>query len=391
MSIVEPKAGLSGLVNRVSAILLQPSRTWQEIDGEAATIGGLYKSYVVPLALIPAVCGLIGSAFVGGGVFGLGGQAPILGTLVAQLIGFALTLAGVYVLALIIDALAPTFQGERNRVQAFKVAAYSGTAAWVAGVFQLIPALALLGLLGLYSFYLMFRGLPVLMKAPQEKALVYTAASAAAAIVVWFVVGSIAASVGVIGAGSVASRAPAAGEVSIPGGGQVDLGELEAASKKLEDATRRMEAGGELTDPTQLKAYLPATIAGYGRTELSSSSSGVGEFGGAAATGTYTRGDGRFTLSVVDIGAAGALTALAGAFNMESSSESEGRYEKAGKVDGRLTVEEYDREARRGEYSVLVGERFMVQAQGEGVTMEELKAAVRSIGFAQLETLAQAD
>ncbi len=50
------------------------------------------------------------------------------------------------------------------------------TAAWVVGIFSLIPMLGILGLLGgLYSLYLLYLGLPVLMKAPPEKALAYTA------------------------------------------------------------------------------------------------------------------------------------------------------------------------------------------------------------------------
>jgi hypothetical protein len=102
-----------------------------------------------------------------------------------------LTLVGTYVLALIIDALAPTFDGQRNQIQALKVAAYSSTAAWVAGIFALIPWLGVLGILGLYSLYLLYLGLPVLMKAPREKALPYTAVVILAAIVLFMVIGMI--------------------------------------------------------------------------------------------------------------------------------------------------------------------------------------------------------
>lgn len=393
MSVVEPGQGPATLVGRVRSILLQPGRTWEEIDPEPATIGGLYRSYVLPLALIPAVCGLIGPLVFGyRGLFGFHFRPAFTWVVAAQVSGLVVTLVGVYVLALIIDLLAPSFQGQRNQVQAFKVAAYSGTAAWVAGVFQILPALGFLSILGLYSFYLLYKGLPRLMKTPQEKAVPYTAVVVIAAAVIGAVAMMILGPLTRIGQGPASMHANR-GEVTMPGGARVDLGQLEAASKRAQAAAESIQSGqgGEATDPSRLKAYLPATIAGYGRTELTASSGGVGGVNGSQAVGTYTRGDGRFTLTVTDLGAAGALTAMAGAFNLESSSESEGRYEKVGEVDGRMTTEEYDTGARRGEYSVLVADRFLVQAEGEGVSIEELKAAVRSVGFSQLEQLAQGD
>ena len=95
------------------------------------------------------------------------------------------------------------------------------------------------------------------------------------------------------------------------------------------------------------------------------------------------------TVEVLDLGAAGALAGMAGAFNMKSSKETATGYEKVGKVDGRLTMEEYDRTSRHGEYSVLVAERFMVQAKGDDVNMDDLKGAVNAVGIARLEGLAK--
>jgi hypothetical protein len=98
----------------------------------------------------------------------------------------------VYVLALIIDALAPNFGGVSNQVQALKVAAYSSTASWVAGIFGLIPPLSWLGVLGLYSLYLLYLGLPILMKSPPDKAAGYTGVVIIAAIVLFLVIGLVA-------------------------------------------------------------------------------------------------------------------------------------------------------------------------------------------------------
>jgi hypothetical protein len=119
------------------------------------------------------------------------GYRPAFGSVLAgSLVAYVLTLVGTYVLALIIDALAPNFKGRRNQIQALKVAAYSSTAFWVAGIFWLIPALwVLMLLLGfVYSFYLLYLGLPKLMKAPVTKALGYTVAVIIAAFVVFLVI-----------------------------------------------------------------------------------------------------------------------------------------------------------------------------------------------------------
>lgn len=184
MSTIEGGPTASNLVQRARSLILQPTATWAVIDGEPATVAGLYKGWVMPLAAIPAVCGLIGGLM-------FSGVLGVTGVIVAAVVSYLLTLAMVYVLALVIDALAPSFGGQKNPVQAFKVSAYSGTAGWLAGVFQLIPALAFLGLVGLYSLYLMYRGLPMLMKVPEDKALGYTALTVLAMIVLFIIIGAV--------------------------------------------------------------------------------------------------------------------------------------------------------------------------------------------------------
>lgn len=193
MSVVEGGPA-SGLVQRVQDLLLRPTPTWDKIDGEPATIKGLYTGYVCVLAAVPAVCEVIGRTSFGHAFFGPG-------ALVASLIGYGLALVAVYVLALVIDALAPSFGGERNRIQAFKVAAYSGTAGWLAGVFSLVPMLGFLAVLGLYDLYLLYRGLSKLMRVPENQALGYTVVVVIAMLVIGAIVTGIVTSTVVIMAG----------------------------------------------------------------------------------------------------------------------------------------------------------------------------------------------
>ena len=174
------------LIQRVKNILTTPTTEWPVIDAEPATIGSIYKNYVVILAAIPPVCLLIG-------LFLLGGRYLPMNFILAQaVLTYLLSLVSVYVLALIIEALAPSFGGTKDRLKAFKVAAYASTAAWVVGIFYLLPFLVVLGIVGgLYSLYLLYLGLPVLMKTPADKSIVYTVAIVVAAIVINILVGVI--------------------------------------------------------------------------------------------------------------------------------------------------------------------------------------------------------
>lgn len=181
------------LPERVKRILLTPKDEWQVIDTEPATLASLYTGYIIPLAAIGPIAQAIGYSVFGVSLPFMGTyRTPIGSAITGAVVTFALTLVGVYVLALVIDALAPTFNGTRNQIQALKVAAYSSTASWLAGIFALFPGLRVLGILGLYSLYLLYLGLPVLMKSPAEKALGYTVVVIIAAIVLFMLVGLVA-------------------------------------------------------------------------------------------------------------------------------------------------------------------------------------------------------
>lgn len=181
------------LLTRVKGILTQPKSEWQVIDGESTTAAQLYMGYIIPLSAIPPI-----ASFIGMSVFGF--QIPLFGTyrvpmgsaLTSAITQYILGLAGIYALALIIDALAPTFAGQKNQVQALKVAAYSSTASWVAGIFMLVPGLRWLAVLGLYGLYLLYLGLPTVMKSPAEKALGYTVVVIVCAIVIFMVIAMVA-------------------------------------------------------------------------------------------------------------------------------------------------------------------------------------------------------
>lgn len=170
------------IVARVKGILLDPKAEWPAIEREPGDFGSLFSNYVMYVAAIPPVCTVIGSALLGHGRFGL------FGTIVIAIVGYAIGLLGIFVMAYVIDFLAGTFGGRRDLNNAMRVSAYSPTAAWVAGVFNLIPFLGFLTILGLYSLYLLHTGIGALMRPPAQNALIYTIVAVVCMFIVWAVI-----------------------------------------------------------------------------------------------------------------------------------------------------------------------------------------------------------
>lgn len=199
------------MIDRIKNILLTPKTEWPVIDAEPATEMGVFTSWVVPLAAIGPVCGLIGQQVFGYSAFGYSWKPSLGFSISTAVTAYVLSLIGTFLVAKIIDALAPTFNGVKNPVAAMKVTAYSWTAAWLVGVVQLIPMLGILGIAGLYSLYLLYIGLPVLMRAPQDKAVGYTVVACLCAIVMFVVIGFVTSAVT-----SAFVPAPSIGTITVP-------------------------------------------------------------------------------------------------------------------------------------------------------------------------------
>jgi hypothetical protein len=172
------------LVNRVRYILVSPVSEWRVIDAEPDPPSDILKNYVANLAAIPAVCAFIGTSIVGVAGYRTGLFTGLAGVIVH----YVLAIAGVFVVAFVINALAPMFGGQKDFNRAFKVAAYAPTAAWVAGAFTLLPILSVLAIFGVYSVYLFFLGLPMLMQTRTDSSVAYVLVVLVRAIIVWTVV-----------------------------------------------------------------------------------------------------------------------------------------------------------------------------------------------------------
>src|SRR5437867_5464175 len=146
------------IVERVKNICFSPTTEWTVIETESTPPATLVSGYVAPLAAIGAIAGFIGGSVIGRTLPLLGTyRVPFVNGFVAALFTFCMAIAGVFILSLIINALAPTFGGQQNSMQALKVAVYSFTPAWIAGVLQIVPVLAIFAIFAaLYGLYLLY-------------------------------------------------------------------------------------------------------------------------------------------------------------------------------------------------------------------------------------------
>jgi len=162
-----------GLLARIRAIMMTPQAEWPAVAEESSDV--LALQYVAILAVIPVLARLIGGWLIGG-------YTPFLAALIGALVAYALSLATVFAVAWAADLLAPKFGGTRSYSRALRLTAYSFTPVWLAGIFLLVPGASFLVLLGLYGFYLMWTGAPLLMPVPRERALAYILGVAVCAV-----------------------------------------------------------------------------------------------------------------------------------------------------------------------------------------------------------------
>jgi hypothetical protein len=175
---------------RVQGIILKPKEEWAKIKDEPTSVAQLFTPYAVILAAIPVVARFLGWAFIGFRIPYIGGSW--MGrALLYSVFAYVFSLAVVYGVGWIISALAPNFSSTQSLPNAMKLAVYSMTPAWVAGIFHIIPSLSILAVLGwLYVAYILYLGFDTpLLATPKDKVVVYCVVSLIVMIVLSVVVG----------------------------------------------------------------------------------------------------------------------------------------------------------------------------------------------------------
>ncbi len=431
-----------GIFARVKAILLSPATEWPVIAAETTSANTIYLRYVAPLVAIGVIATFLGLTIIGisAGPFGRVRTGVIAG-LFHLILTFGLSFLMVYLIALLVDVLAPHFGGQHDPLAALKVTAYSFTPGWIAAIFNIIPMLGIIGVVAaFYGLYLLYLGLPVLMRCPKEKSIGYTVVLVLCAIVMSLVVSALStcavAALGFVGLGALSQRAPhvdssasttdAAGVLSNIFGGKSDAdrervsealktlkkageaadsagnagGSASAGGSNSADPAAAMSAVGQIMsggkdvqiiDFHELKAMLPASLPGMQRTEASGQGGEAMGVKSSNATGRYTNGaGGSIRIEITDLGSMAGLAALAGKADANMEKETSTGYERTRKVDGQLTHERYDRRAKSGAVGVLVANRFSVTVEGSGVEAAALNDALKAIDLSSIAAMSTA-
>jgi len=166
------------LIDRIKGILLDPRAEWPTIAAEPATMQSIYTRYVMLLAAIGPVAMLIRYSELG-----------FPWALRLAIASYVITLVMVFVLAMVVDTIAPSFGGQKDFVASLKLVAYSGTVVYLAGIAHLVGWVAqvLMWIAGVYALYTFFLGAPILKRCSADRAVPFTLAIALGVIALYFV------------------------------------------------------------------------------------------------------------------------------------------------------------------------------------------------------------
>jgi hypothetical protein len=165
-------------------------------------------------------------------------------------------------------------------------------------------------------------------------------------------------------------------------------GDPNAQAAAAINALGSLLGGGSRVEPVDidtLRPFVPETFLGLTRASTSAEKSGLAGIMVSKAEGRYGEGNKIITLEVQDTGGISGIVGLASWVGVEEEREDDTSAESTRRVNGRLVHEKRSKNNGTHEYGIVLGERFVVNATGRGVTLDELKAAVSGLDLAKLE------
>jgi len=198
-------------------------------------------------------------------------------------------------------------------------------------------------------------------------------------------------------------RAAKGADQGAEGAEQVAAGVKTAAQamKNWAQAMKNAPQGGNSGDPgaviepvnfRDLKALLPESVGTSKRSSSSGEKSGITGLTISQAKASYDSDGGkRLRIKLIDTGGTVAPMAMAafGLAMVEIDREDDNGYERTSTVNGNKVLEKWNSKKKHGEYKVFVANRFIVDVEGDLVTMDELKAAVAALDLSKLAALGQ--
>lgn len=176
------------------------------------------------------------------------------------------------------------------------------------------------------------------------------------------------------------------------------LDELKDKAKDMENLGNQMKelsegvTEGKKVNPVdfrELKSLLPENVGSFNRTNIEGEKVNAMGMNISHADANYSDKDGAqsIDLKITDLGSVSGLSGLAayGWYMVDIDKENETGYEKTFTYKGNKGYEKYDNQGKYGELSVLVAKRFIIEANGNSVSMDQIKAAVDAIDIGKLE------
>ena len=162
------------------------------------------------------------------------------------------------------------------------------------------------------------------------------------------------------------------------------MGAVQAMAKQAEESQKNGPV--ETVDFRALKELLPDNADGLARQSATGEKTGAMGFKISTANAKYANTDNseRIELSIVDAGGTGVMMGLAAWSMIDVDKETENGYEKTGKMGDYKSYEKYDNSGKDGEIAVMIQNRFVVTAKGQGVSMDKIKTALEDIDLNKL-------
>jgi hypothetical protein len=207
--------------------------------------------------------------------------------------------------------------------------------------------------------------------------------------------------------------APASGHVQFDK--DSPLGRLQAMGEAMKGSNQRMEeaqksgdpnaqaqaalqglgtllGGGKRVDPVgidKLKPLVPETFAGLPKIGGSAEKNGMAGLAVSKTEASYgDHAQKHVTLEISDTGGISGLVGMAGWMNLQGEREDDEGFERTQKVDGRLVHERGSKHVGGdNEFTVVLGDRFVVSAKGQGVDLPGLKSAVAGLDLGKIEAM----
>ncbi len=368
---------------RAKNALLKPDHFWVIVASEKTSVANLYFQYLALLAIIPSICAFIGMFTIGVGKFVAPVKVPFMFAFLLMVLSYLMSLAMVYVLSLAINALAPSFDGQPDALRAFKLAAYASTAPLIGGVFGLFPPLSFLSLFcAAYAAYLIYKGLPVLMRSPKEKSFTYTliifpVAMASGAILYANVVlahslfGAKAYKLGRDSDAYIVLNAP-----SDPLKSARTL-RPEETQKQLDIIASNTKTNMQPIPPESLKPYLPLQVGPFMRTTLEVSTVTT-QVSVSVARADYEAGHQKMAVTMLDSGGLSHET-------LPMNRETETTVERTWQEHGRILYHKYEKNGSQADLKIILRNGVTLVMHGTRISADMLKTMSLKLNLIGLE------